>query len=294
VKNVREGDQPIELFQPMFNLGNVLRGALGGFLQGSVPSSALVMAHLQQVGTGDDQVAHLAHSDLFQQAVASLDLTGDQGQSLGVSYSVDDSGAWSPVTQFLPGKVELVIPMAELAKDVASGVHTLQVKVMEAGEGKVRKGKGKYRVNKKPRIATTASTPLQIAAEPTDPVDLPVVISDDDGKPIGLLYRLDSDSTWNAASVGLKANQLQASAFEGHLAPGEHSIEVYGHDFQEMSSYSVTVKYVVPTADNSSNGLLSPVGLAGIIVGGVALVAIVVGAVVVVVNRRRKEKIEIQ
>lgn len=84
---------------------------------------------------------------------------------------------------------------------------------------------------------------------------------------------------------------LPASVFEGQLTAGAHSVEVLAFDGHDINENRVSVGYYVKdNAEEAKLGALTPVAIGGIVVGGVALMAI--GAVIVVVTRKTKKEKE--
>jgi hypothetical protein len=82
---------------------------------------------------------------------------------------------------------------------------------------------------------------------------------------------------------------LPASVFEGRLTPGAHSFEIYAFDGYDVNEDGVSVGYVMKdSAEIAKLGALTPFAIAGLVVGGVALVAIAV--VVIVFSRKTKTK----
>jgi hypothetical protein len=160
-------------------------------------------------------------------------------------------------------------------------------------------------VNTPPSISQLSGRPLVLEGTIPNEISLPVRVSDADNDATAVILRFDGGSTLtSAAHTTGDEVALPASAFEGHLTPGAHSVEVLGFDGLDFTPQSVGIGYVVGSSvqvdgeevegdkDNGekssglSSGGLSPEALAGICVGAIALIGLAVGLFVLV--RRNK------
>jgi hypothetical protein len=211
-----------------------------------------------------------------------------------IEYSVGDSGVWQHAGDFPKGDVTLDLPLSSAQPFEAGSEIPIRFRAFNgvswtpaADEPMVTAV-----MNARPTIALLDNSATPLSVTPGVDVALPVALGDRDQDRLHALCVFDGGAKAAAASQSGDRVVLPASAFEGQLAPGSHSMVVYAFDGYEMSEKSVTLAYVAsesPAADDD-DGVpeMTPVAIAGIAIGVIAVVA-VVAVIVVSIRRARKE-----
>jgi hypothetical protein len=114
-----------------------------------------------------------------------------------------------------------------------------------------------------------------------------------------VFYRFQGDETWSQLPTANGGYVLPADAFSDRLTDGSGAVEIFAWDGIEKNGDALKIPYSTvgdragpqaneePIAEDSNLfGALSSVALVGIVVGGVAVIAIVVG---IIVDARRKK-----
>jgi hypothetical protein len=210
--------------------------------------------------------------------------------SVDVPYSFDDSGVWSKPVSYPLGEMEVLIPYRDFLQHGAEGTHKVTLRFAEEGDT-VGEDSLKYSINKEPVIQATGTDTLSFKGVPTGPVTLPLSVMDDDGDEVTWWYRFDGQGDWTYVPAGLGANMLPAEAFAGREAGSSGYVEVCAYDGYEHSAERLRIGYSIERdaeEDDALFGILSPAAFAGIIIGGVAMIALTI-AVIVVATRKKPE-----
>jgi hypothetical protein len=217
-----------------------------------------------------------------------------------VSYSID-GGKWSEPVQLADEEQDLLTLEELPAEYLTPGSHSIKIRFGEEGNYEYCDEDTEYYVNSAPSLQLTDDKPLSFKSASTNGVPVPIVVSDGDGDPITVFYRFQGDETWAHLPTANGEYVLPADAFSDRLADGSGAVEIFAWDGFEKSGDALKIPYsAVGTAagpeaneepiaeDSNLFGALSPAAFAGIIVGGVAVIAIVIG--IVVYARRKKHE----
>jgi hypothetical protein len=202
-----------------------------------------------------------------------------------IEYSVANSGVWQHLGDFPNGKVNVELPFSAFSDPVTEGgeipirfrafngvswtPHTDQPVITTV-------------VNSRPMLSVLDSHPGVLSVVPGENVTLAVRITDADNDRLHVMCLFDGGAKLMTSSHdGGDQVVLPPSAFAGQLRPGEHTLEVFAFDGYDISRKSFAVAYVVNgNSDDEEMEDFTPVAIAGIAVGGVALVAVVAAVVV--------------
>jgi hypothetical protein len=236
----------------------------------------------------------------------------DEGQPVRIEYKVEPNGEWQHAGDFGPGQASFEIPRSAFPAQLDAGTLVpVRFRTFNGAAWTPESAQPVVNVvvNNPPSISQLSARPLMLEKNIPSEVSLPIRVSDADGDPTALILRFDDGSVLTAAPHTTGENVvLPASAFEGHLTPGAHSVEILGFDGLDVTPRSVGIGYVVGSSvqvdadedevqdakENAaeSKGLslggLSPEALAGIVVGTVALIGLAVG-VFVLIRRKKKQ-----
>lgn len=253
--------------------------------------------------------AHLAKSVL--KAIAGA-LKGD---SVKISYNVDDAKEWSKPVSYPLGEHEVF----RFGDDISQphflpGRHRIGFRFQDES-GRVTEDALHYTVNSPPALEVRHIGPLLFRGVPTGAVTLPILVSDPDDDPISVWYRFREENAWShLPSAGGNA-VLPAEAFSGRMKDGSGHVELFAWDGLEKSGDPVKIEYMAAGAeeeagpvlrgepaieeeppeevgdlssDSEAGDSLSPGAIAGIAVGGGVVVGLIIG-IVILVTRKKPE-----
>jgi hypothetical protein len=206
-----------------------------------------------------------------------------------VEYSVGDSGVWQHAGDFPKGAVQADIAITSPQPLEAGAQIPVHFRAFDgvAWTPEASQPVVTLTVNDVPKVASVGSQEKPLSVVAGQDVSLPVTVTDADKDQLHVLCVFDGGAKVAAAAYNDGKVVLPASAFEGQLSAGAHTLNVYGFDGHQLSAKSVKVAYVA-SGSGEGESTFGPLGIAGIAVGGVALVALV--AVVIVFRRKGKKE----
>jgi hypothetical protein len=206
-----------------------------------------------------------------------------------VEYSVGDSGVWQHAGDFPKGEIQVDIPLTSPQPFEAGAEIPVRFRAFDgvSWTPQANQPVATVVVNSVPKVESVEGQEKPLSVVGGQDVSLPVMVTDADKEQLHVLCVFDGGAKVAAAAYNDGKVVLPASAFEGQLSAGAHSMEVYGFDGHQLSAKSVKVAYV---ASESCEGesTFGPLGIAAVVVAGVALVALV--AVVIVFHRKAKKE----
>jgi hypothetical protein len=212
-----------------------------------------------------------------------------------LEYSIGDNGEWQHAGDFPKGEVKVALPLSGFPQSLAPGSEVpIRLRAFNGVSWTAQANQPVITavVNAPPTLSLVDSRPVVLSGSAGEDVTLPVSVRDADKDPLHVLCIFDGGAKVTAvAHDGGDRVVLPASVFEGQLTAGAHSVEVLAFDGHDINENRVSVGYYVKdNAEEAKLGALTPVAIGGIVVGGVALMAI--GAVIVVVTRKTKKEKE--
>jgi hypothetical protein len=206
-----------------------------------------------------------------------------------VEYSVGDSGVWQHAGDFPKGEVQVDIPITSPQPLEAGAQIPVHFRAFDgvSWTPEASQPVATLVFNEAPKVSQVESLTTPLTVVPGEDVTLPVKMADADKDQLHVLCVFDGGAKVAAAAYNGGQVVVPASAFEGQLTAGAHTLSVYGFDGHQLSAKNVRVAYVA-SGKGESQSTFGPLGIAGIAVGGVALVALV--AVVIVFRRKGKKE----
>jgi hypothetical protein len=227
-------------------------------------------------------------------------LSSLSGGSLSVSHNIDDSPTWSDPVSYPLGQYQVFKFGDQSEPYLQPGAHSIKFRFQEES-GQVTEQSVQYTINSPPTLELTNTEPLSFNSASTNGVPVPISVSDGDNDPITVFYRFQDDERWSHLPTANGEYVLPANAFSDRLNDGSGVVELYAWDGVEQNGnalkipYSITGNGVRPEAneepiaeDSGLFGALSPAAFVGIIVGGVAVIAVAIG--IIVYARRKKQE----
>jgi hypothetical protein len=216
-----------------------------------------------------------------------------------VSYNIDGASTWSNAVSYPLGQYEIFKFGDQSEPYLQPGAHTIKFRFEDAG-GHVSEQAVQYKVNSAPVLELTNDQPLSFKGASTNGVSVPISVSDADGHPVTVFYKFQDEESWSTLPTLNGGYVLTAEACSNR---GSGAVEVFAWDGIEKSGDALKIPFsavgnaVQPEANEEEAvaeesdliGGLSPAAFAGIVVGGVAVIAIVVG-IAVYARKKKHEK----
>jgi hypothetical protein len=190
------------------------------------------------------------------------------------------------------------------AENLVPGTHILQVRYQEEGKPYFGIEQIHYEVNGAPSIRVSDTSPLSLIRESMSQVQLPISVEDLNGDEVCVFYRFAEEEPWSEATKTDGVYFLPAGSFTGRFQKGSSgAVELLGWDGFETTDELVKIPFLMLEGDNDDDAepegrvdgnsglfeILSPTAFAGIVVGGVGVVALAVGVGIFIARRKKTE-----
>jgi hypothetical protein len=237
------------------------------------------------------QPPEISASDFKNDLVGRLHLQ-DSGLLAAIAYQIGEKGEWRHFADVQPGDVDVRLT-TEHFEGVEPGIpHPLRFRAFNGVDHSEVTDPVAVAINRPPVLVDNP-----VEALPAIPicgkraVELPFRAIDDDGDPVKLHYKFNSETKWREAPEGELPHVFPAERF-AHLPRGKaHEIHVCAFDGIDVSEpLTIPINLVEEDKEEGFFGGLSQGAFFGIVAAGLAVLAVGIGLVVVAVRRRKPKE----